>query len=118
MNLYQGCKGMINGMRAMKEGGQMLWIAKCPEGCGTPDYTAWLQPLKEGRLDPALRADFYNWRIYLLPDCRESKKGRMQDSYNHRKQHRRANGNEGVYGWSEAWIHAPLRGCAISLKCD
>ncbi len=36
----------------------MLWIAKCPEGCGTPDYTAWLQPLKEGRLDPALRADF------------------------------------------------------------
>ena len=58
MNLYQGCKGMLNGMRAMKEGGQMLWLAKCPEGCGAPDYTAWLQPLKEGRLDPALRADF------------------------------------------------------------
>jgi nickel-dependent lactate racemase len=58
MNLYQGCKGMLNGMRAMKEGGQMLWLAKCPEGCGAPDYTAWLQPLKEGRLDAALRADF------------------------------------------------------------
>ena len=58
MNLYQGCKGMLNGMRAMKEGGQMLWLAKCPEGCGAPDYTAWLQPLKEGRLDEALRADF------------------------------------------------------------
>lgn len=58
MNLYQGCKGMLNGMRAMKEGGQMIWLAKCPEGCGAPDYTAWLQPLKEGRLDPALRADF------------------------------------------------------------
>ena len=58
MNLYQGCKGMINGMRAMKEGGQMLWAARCPEGCGTPDYTAWIQPLKKGRLDPALRADF------------------------------------------------------------
>lgn len=58
MNLYQGCKGMMNGMRAMKEGGQMLWLAKCPEGCGAPDYTAWLSPLKEGRLDSALRADF------------------------------------------------------------
>ncbi len=58
MNLYQGCKGMMNGMRAMKENGQMLWLAKCPEGCGAPDYTAWLSPLKEGRLDSALRADF------------------------------------------------------------
>ncbi len=58
MNLYQGCKGMLNGMRAMKEGGTMLWFAKCPEGCGAPDYTAWLAPLKEGRLDEALRADF------------------------------------------------------------
>lgn len=58
MNLYQGCKGMLNGMRALKEGGTMLWLAKCPEGCGAPDYTAWLLPLKEGRLDEALRADF------------------------------------------------------------
>ena len=58
MNLYQGCKGMMNGMRAMKEGGTMLWLAKCPEGCGAPDYTAWLKPLKEDRLDAALRADF------------------------------------------------------------
>jgi nickel-dependent lactate racemase len=58
MNLYQGCKGMINGMRAMKEGGRMIWLAKCPEGCGAPDYTAWLKPLREGRLDSALRADF------------------------------------------------------------
>ncbi|MCR5771726.1 MAG: nickel-dependent lactate racemase [Butyrivibrio sp.] len=58
MNLYQGCKGMMNGMRAMKENGQMLWLAKCPEGCGAPDYTAWLKPLKEGILDSALRADF------------------------------------------------------------
>lgn len=58
MNLYQGCKGMLNGMRAVKEGGEILWLCKCPEGCGAPDYTAWLEPLKEGRLDAALRADF------------------------------------------------------------
>lgn len=58
MNLYQGCKGMLNGMRALKPGGEMLWLCKCPEGCGAPDYTAWLEPLRQGRLDEALRADF------------------------------------------------------------
>lgn len=58
MNLYQGCKGMLNAMRAVKPGGEMLWLCQCPEGCGAPDYTAWLTPLREGRLDPALRADF------------------------------------------------------------
>lgn len=58
MNLYQGCKGMLNGMRAVKPGGELIWLCKCPEGCGAPDYTAWLQPLKEGRLDEALRAAF------------------------------------------------------------
>lgn len=58
MNLYQGCKGMLNGMRAVKPGGEILWLCKCPEGCGAPDYTAWLQPLKEGHLDESLRADF------------------------------------------------------------
>lgn len=58
MNLYQGCKGMLNAMRALKPGGEMLWLCKCPEGCGAPDYTAWLKPLREGRLDEALRADF------------------------------------------------------------
>ncbi len=58
MNLYQGCKGMLNAMRALKPGGEMLWLCKCPEGCGAPDYTAWLTPLREGRLDEALRRDF------------------------------------------------------------
>jgi nickel-dependent lactate racemase len=58
MNLYQGCKGMLNAMRALKPGGTMLWTCKCPEGGGAPDYFNWLKPLNEGRLDPALRADF------------------------------------------------------------
>lgn len=58
MNLYQGCKGMLNSMRSVKEGGECIWLCKCPEGCGAPDYTAWLQPQKEGKLDPALRDDF------------------------------------------------------------
>lgn len=58
MNLYQGCKGMLNAMRALKPGGIMLWLCKCPEGGGAPDYFDWLTPLRDGRLDEALRADF------------------------------------------------------------
>ena len=58
MNLYQGCKGMLNAMRALKPGGEMLWACKCPEGGGAPDYFSWLQPLLEGHLEPSLRADF------------------------------------------------------------
>ncbi|MCD8075037.1 MAG: nickel-dependent lactate racemase [Lachnospiraceae bacterium] len=58
MNLYQGCKGMLNAMRALRPGGIMLWTCKCPEGGGAPDYFSWLKPLQEGHLDPSLRADF------------------------------------------------------------
>lgn len=58
MNLYQGCKGMLNAMRALKPGGTMLWLCKCPEGGGAPDYFNWLKPLTEGHLDESLRADF------------------------------------------------------------
>ena len=58
MNLYQGCKGMLNAMRALKPGGTMFWACKCPEGGGVPDYFSWLKPLQEGHLDASLRADF------------------------------------------------------------
>ena len=58
MNLYQGCKGMLNAMRALKPGGTMFWACKCPEGGGAPDYFSWLKPLQEGHLDASLRADF------------------------------------------------------------
>ncbi len=58
MNLYQGCKGMLNAMRILKPGGTMLWACKCPEGGGAPDYFSWLEPLREGHLDESLRADF------------------------------------------------------------
>lgn len=58
MNLYQGCKGMLNAMRALKPGRTMLWLCKCPEGGGAPDYFSWLTPLREGHLDASLRANF------------------------------------------------------------
>ena len=49
---------MLNAMRALNPGGTMLWLCKCPEGGGAPDYFSWLKPLSEGHLDESLRADF------------------------------------------------------------
>ena len=78
MSLYQGCKGMLNGIRAMKEGGQMIWLAKCPEGCGAPDYTDWFQPLNEGRLDPALRDNFTIGGFIFYLTVENLKKGKCR----------------------------------------
>ena len=56
----------------------MLWLCKCPEGCGAPDYTAWLAPLKEGRLDPALRADFTIGGFIFYLTVENLKKGEVR----------------------------------------
>ena len=74
MNLYQGCKGMLNAMRALKPGGVMLWACRCPEGGGAPDYFSWLTPLREGRLDPALRADFTIGGYIFYLTCEQVRK--------------------------------------------
>ena len=74
MNLYQGCKGMLNAMRALKPGGVMLWACRCPEGGGAPDYFSWLEPLKEGRLDEALRADFTIGGYIFYLTCEQVRK--------------------------------------------
>ncbi len=78
MNLYQGCKGMLNGIRALKPGGDILWLCKCTEGCGAPDYTAWLAPLKEGRLDEALRANFTIGGFIFYLTVENLRKGRCR----------------------------------------
>ena len=58
MNLYQGFKALKNAVNCVKEGGEAIWLCKCPEGCGAPDYSSWLQPLLEGHLDESLRKEF------------------------------------------------------------
>ena len=58
INLYQAVKTLLNASQAIMDGGTMVFLAECREGGGTPAFFDWIQPLKEGRLDAALRQDF------------------------------------------------------------
>lgn len=79
MNLYQGYKALKNAINAVKPGGEVIWLCRCPEGCGAPDYSAWLQPLLEGHLDESLRADFTigGFIFYLTVESLKSVKCRI-----------------------------------------
>ena len=60
INLYQGCKTMINARNGVKDGGQIFFICECREGGGPAAFFGWSKPLAEGflKLDEALRKDF------------------------------------------------------------
>ncbi|MDD6188714.1 MAG: nickel-dependent lactate racemase [Clostridiales bacterium] len=58
INLYQGVKALLNGVRAMKPGGTFVFFAECREGGGAPDFFNWIEPLNRGELDSALRSAF------------------------------------------------------------
>jgi nickel-dependent lactate racemase len=58
INLYQGVKSLINAAEAVKDGGQILFLAECREGGGAPAYFSWIDSLRRGTLDPDLRRDF------------------------------------------------------------
>ena len=58
INLYQGVKSLINAAEAVKDGGQIIFLAECREGGGAPDYFDWICPLRAGTLDADLRASF------------------------------------------------------------
>lgn len=58
INLYQATKSLFNANSAVKKDGTMIFLAECREGGGAEDFFHWIVPLKEGRLDAALREDF------------------------------------------------------------
>ncbi len=58
INLYQAVKTLLNAAQAVREGGTLVFLAECPEGGGAPEFFDWIIPLREGRLDPALRDGF------------------------------------------------------------
>ena len=57
INLYQGCKSLINVTQAARDGGEIVFFARCQEGGGTPAFFNWIEPLRKGELDAALRAE-------------------------------------------------------------
>ncbi len=58
INLYQAVKTLLNAAQGMKDGGTLVFLAECREGGGAPEFFDWIKPLREGRLDAALRESF------------------------------------------------------------
>lgn len=58
INLYQAVKSLLNAAQAVKDGGTIAFLAECREGGGAAAFFSWIEPLKSGCLDAALRADF------------------------------------------------------------
>lgn len=60
INLYQGCKTMINARNGVKDGGQIFFLCECREGGGPAAFFGWSKPLADGflNLDAELRKRF------------------------------------------------------------
>ncbi len=58
MNLYQGVKSLLNASQCLKDGGTMIFLARCEEGGGAPDFFDWIESLKTDTLDHDLRDHF------------------------------------------------------------
>ena len=76
INLYQAIKSPLNAINAMKPGGTLLFLAECRDGGGAKDYFDWIRPLKEGRLDEALRADFTIGGYIFYATCEWLRRGK------------------------------------------
>ncbi|QGU95378.1 nickel-dependent lactate racemase [Clostridium bovifaecis] len=58
INLYQSTKSLFNAALALKDGGTMILLAECIDGAGADSFFSWIEPLKRGELDNALREGF------------------------------------------------------------
>jgi lactate racemase len=91
INLYQAHKALDNAMAALKPGGKLIFLAKCPEGVGSDNYLQWASRYKTlYELEAALSKDFVlgghkayaiarllqRGRVYLLSDL-PSEQARM-----------------------------------------
>lgn len=78
LNLYQGCKGLINGSQALAPGGEIVFFSECPEGGGPEEFFGWSQYLPDG-LDAALRAGFTvaGYIFYVCVEIARNAKVRM-----------------------------------------
>ena len=58
INLYQAVKSLLNAAQCLKDGGTMVFLARCEEGGGAPDFFDWIKSLKTESLDQDLRDHF------------------------------------------------------------
>lgn len=76
INLYQATKSLFHAASAVKQDGVLIFLAECREGGGSKDFFDWIVPLKEGRLDAALRADFTIGGYIFYAACEKLQKAR------------------------------------------
>ena len=56
INMYQAQKALDNAAMAVKPGGQIIWLAQCPEGLGNQTFERWMvgsTPAQSPRAHPA-----------------------------------------------------------------
>ena len=59
INLYQAHKSLDNGISALKPGGRMALLARCPEGIGSEKFEQWIDRCAEPeKLEASLRRNF------------------------------------------------------------
>lgn len=76
LNFYQSTKSLFNGAKAVKKGGTLILLAACSEGSGAKDFFDWIEPLKNGCLDEALRRDFTIGGYIFYAACESIRKAR------------------------------------------
>ena len=76
LNFYQSTKSLFNGAKAVKKGGTLILLAACSEGSGAKDFFDWIEPLKNGCLDEALRKDFTIGGYIFYAACESIRKAR------------------------------------------
>lgn len=76
MNFYQSTKSLFNGSKAVKQGGTLILVAACSEGSGAKDFFDWIEPLKRGCLDEALRKEFTIGGYIFYAACESIRKAK------------------------------------------
>ncbi len=74
MSLYQGTKTIDNVETGLKSGGTLVLLAECREGGGPAEYFDWIEPLRQGRLDAALRENFTIPGYIFYLNCEQARR--------------------------------------------
>jgi nickel-dependent lactate racemase len=58
INMYQAQKALDNAAVAVKTGGQIIWVAECPEGLGHQTFEKWMVGSKPAQILERIQQDF------------------------------------------------------------
>jgi len=58
INMYQAQKALDNAAVAVKPGGQIIWVAQCPEGLGNKTFEQWMVGSSPAQILARIQQDF------------------------------------------------------------